>query len=103
MKKTILSIFILSLVLLSISFSSALCLNCNQQNPQVRYYQNANGCSIYSPSTYYQHYNVKPTYSINQPYQYSQIRYHQELKQPDSPSKKEENKCNWHMLFYRRC
>lgn len=111
MSKTTLSIFSFILVLFVISLSSALCLNCNQQNPQVQYYQNANGCSVYSPSPTYQVFNTKPTYSINQPYsRYSMVQYHQEYRnhrhydyREESNSNSQESKCNWHMSFYRSC
>lgn len=109
MNKIILALFSLALVLLSISFSSALCLNCNQLNPQVQYYQNANGCSVYSPAVNYQTDNIRPVYSINQPYsmhtivQYHQTYQHHGDEETDSDSNSKESKCNWHMLFYRSC
>ena len=108
MNKSTILLFTLALVLLSLSFSSALCLNCNQLNPQVKYYQDSNGCNMYSIAQTYQVYNVKPVYSINQPYSmYSMVQYHQNYLKYDQNEKEElnsqESKCNWHMLFYRSC
>ena len=108
MNKTLISIFALVLVLSAISLSSAVCLNCNQLNAPVQYYQNANGCAVYSPSINYQSYNLQPTYSINKPYSiYPMIQYHQEYRHyeyhEESESKSPESKCNWHMSFYRNC
>lgn len=115
MRKIILSIFVLAILALSLSFSSALCLNCNQLNKQVTYYQNANGCDIYSPTIQENFvYNQKPIYSLAPSIPRNpQVVYYQTISNYKvsgckdrcyaeyEPVQEQKKTCNWHFSFFR--
>lgn len=105
MKRAILISILLFSLVLSFSFSSAVCLNNNQLNNHVKYYQDTRNCDVYSPVISPNQFSInKPHYSLqNAPVRYTKVNYYQipQANEQWTNNAKASKACNWHLSLFR--